>query len=80
MRRLTSKEIERLTITLETLENQVKNYWPKTFIGVWAEAKMFDYDDDTIDIELIYGHQDETGKVEYTESYKVNRETMEVTA
>ena len=73
-KKLTKAELEKLTKTLEKLEAPMYRIYRK-WSGGFAEAKMFDYDDEIIDVEFNYGID---GDRVYTEQYKIDRLTMKV--
>lgn len=47
--------------------------------GGFAEADIFDYDDEYFDIELKWGIQSDCENVCHTEQYKMDRKTLEIT-
>jgi len=77
MGQLTNSELKKLTKALDILEYEV--YVPfKNINGGFAEAIMFDYDDEIIDIELLSGVQDGEENRTYSEQLKIDRKTMKV--
>ncbi len=78
---LTKQELSKLKTKLEAFEIQTLNETGlKSINGGFAEANMFDYDDEYIDIELKWGEQDMgSGRSSsHTENYKLNRKTWEI--
>ena len=76
---LNKNELRRLADALEKLEaHTIYSQGWKQLSGAWAKAEMFDYDEDIIDVELKFGIQDGEQDVQYTETLKINRKTMEV--
>jgi hypothetical protein len=71
---LTKKELSKLAIVLEKIEEPMFRIYRKINCG-YAEAKMFDYDDEIIDVEFNYGIE---GESIYTEQYQIDRKTMKI--
>ena len=76
VKKLTKKELSRLAVTLEKLEAPMFRIYRK-LSGGFAEAKMFDYDDEIIDVEFKFGVDDGDSRI-YTEQYQIDRETMKI--
>lgn len=74
MKKLTAKELKLLRKVLESIELDVLDSY-RNVSGSFAEANMFDYDEEVIDIELKFGIE---GDNEYTEQYQVDRGTMKI--
>jgi hypothetical protein len=71
--RLTKSELKKLSKVLSDIESEAVWMYKKV-IGGWAKAEMYDYDDELIDVELKFGI---IGEVEYTETFTIDRKTME---
>jgi len=81
IKQLTKKELEKLKSVLESFETQtLYETGMKNINGGFAQAEMFDYDNEYIDIELKWGEQDMgDGKSTLnTEQHKINRNTWEL--
>jgi hypothetical protein len=77
-KRLTPLELKKLTKALEKLEAPMYRCYKK-ISGGFSEAKMFDYDDDFIDVEFRFGYEDcGDGSNIHSETYKIDRATMEI--
>ncbi len=72
---LHAHELKKLSIYLERLERDAY-FMYKSINGGFAEAIMFDYDDDIIDVELKYGIQSDCENVVHTKTLKILRSTM----
>lgn len=73
--KLTKKELEKIKPILDDLEWDA--YLPyKNINGGFAEAVMFDYDEDFIDVELKFGIKSDAEDVCYTEQYTIDRKTF----
>ena len=77
MKQLTSDELAKLTLILKDLEAPMFRIYRK-LNGGFSEAKMFDYDEGTIDVILEYGVQDGDENNVRTEQFRIDRETMKV--
>jgi len=76
---LTDEELERLKPVLDDLEVDAKFGIGAQFIsGGFANATMYDYDKDIIDVELKFGIQSDCQNTVHTENIKIDRLTMEV--
>ena len=74
---LTKKERDNLLEKLDAIEWEA--YYPyKHDIGGFAEVKVWKYDEDTIWIEVKSGIEDSDHKVEYTDTVKLDRETLTI--
>jgi len=79
MKKLTKYELDQLTKILEKFEwQECCNTGMKSINGGYAEAKMYDYDEDKVDIELEWGEQDMGGgsSVNHKENYTLPRNTI----
>lgn len=73
---LTPEELAALTSLLEKMEREVYVYnGYKNISGGYAVCEVFDYDDDTIDVELKHGVE---GEYHYSEQFEIDRKTMKV--
>ena len=63
IKKLTQAELTAIATILDELEQQEMEEG-------FAQADMFNYDNDYIDVELTFG--------EHTEQYRIDRETMEL--
>jgi hypothetical protein len=74
---LSNHELKRLSKVLDALEADA--YYPyKHHSGGFAEAQMFHYDLDSIDVELKFGVQNDCDSTIHKEQYEINRKTMEI--
>ena len=74
---LTKVELKKLTNVLDVLEEQTKkDTYVFRFSGGFAEAEMFNYDNDIIDIELNWGIQNDGENSTHTEQWKLDRKTF----
>jgi len=65
---------------LDKLEqNTIYDTGIKNISGGFANADIFDYDEDYFDIELKWGIQNDCENNVHTEQYKMDRETLEIT-
>ena len=72
---LTEEELEKLTTLLE--EEEWNYYYPyKQRSGGYAEAIVYEIDEDRIQVEMNYGV---TGESLYTNELPIDRETMLIT-
>jgi hypothetical protein len=75
---LSTVELEKLTVKLASLEEHTEEETGvRKISGGFAEATMFDFDDDFIDVELEWGVQSDCENVIHTEQWKLNRKTFE---
>lgn len=74
---LTENETKKLKIILDDLEAEVYYQFQKRS-GGFAKADVTSYDEDFIDIELIYGIQDGNEDVTYSEQLLIDRHSMEI--
>ena len=76
--KITDKEVIEALNKIELQE--LYNTGMKHINGGFTEAKIFDYDDDYFDVELIWGEQDMGNGRSYVhkEQYKMNRKTLEI--
>jgi hypothetical protein len=77
MNKLSKVELKKLTSVLEKLEAPMYRIYRK-LSGGFAEAKMFSYDAEIIDVEFKFGVEDGEESRVYTEQHKINRKTMEI--
>lgn len=78
-KKLTKVELEKLAVVLTKLEdNTFAEMGYQNRSGGFVDAKHFDYDDDTIDVELKFGIQDGEEDSVNTEQYEIDRHTMEI--
>ena len=73
----TDEELTRLCKTLDDLEWDAYQYY-KTISGSFSNIEVYDYDDESISVELTFGIQNDTQDTVHTEDYTIDRETMEV--
>lgn len=74
---LTSKELSELAEILTVLEQQTyENCCTGRISGEFANAEMFNYDNDVIDIEVTYGIQSDCENRVNTEQWKLNRDIL----
>ena len=72
---LSDNEIERLSKMLDEIEWYA--YRPyKHISGAFSEMTVFDYDDEIIDCELVFGVQSDCQDTVHTEIWKIDRKTM----
>ena len=77
IKKLTKKELKELVRILELFERQTYNECCTGKIsGEFANAEIFDYDNDIIDIELKYGIQSDCEDRVNTEQWKLNRSVL----
>ncbi|MHA2069611.1 MAG: hypothetical protein ACXABY_35050 [Candidatus Thorarchaeota archaeon] len=72
---LTDQELERLSVTLEALEIEFKRMF-KHASGGFAEATMYDYDCEVIDVEVKSGIQSDVEDTVHTDNIKIDRKSM----
>ena len=73
---LTFKEVESLNKLLRKEERSAGLPY-KNLNGGFAKAEVYDYDEDTIDVELKYGVQSNSESNVYSETLKIDRQTMQ---
>ena len=77
IKKLTKKELNELIKILNLFEQQTYNECCTGKIsGEFANAEIFDYDNDIIDIELKYGIQSDCEDRVNTEQWKLNRSVL----
>jgi hypothetical protein len=74
---LTQLELEKLDDLLYQLEKDALAPY-ENINGGFSKAEVFNYDDEYIDVELVYGVQCGGDDYEYTEQLCIERKTMEV--
>jgi hypothetical protein len=76
-KRLSGKELKRLKDVLDWFERYETRATGVGYIsGGFAEADMFNYDDEFIDIKLKWGVQSDCENHTTTEQYKLSREIL----
>ena len=75
---LTHHDIIKLNIIMNELLSDPFVRIQNKFSGGFSCCEMFDYDDDFIDIELIFGVQSDCADNVYKEQYKIDRKLMEI--
>lgn len=69
-------EIEKITEVLTKEERWAKAPY-KNISGGFARAEVYDYDDEKIDVELVWGVQSDCQNTRYAENLTLDRETFE---
>ena len=75
-------DCEKVKNALDKFEwEELNNTGMRKINGGYAEADIFNYDEEYFDIELKWGEQDmgSGSSVCHTEQFKMNRETLEIT-
>jgi hypothetical protein len=73
---MNQKELSKLSEVLHKLElDTIIPY--RQISGGFAKAEMYNFDDDTIDVELVYGVQSDVQNMVYSENLELDRKTFE---
>jgi hypothetical protein len=76
--KLTKEEEQKLSDIMDYLEKDAREQFHRSTVGAFATASVYEYDEEIVDIELVYGIQSDCENVTYSENIQVDRETMEV--